>query len=568
MFVKVTQSGGRRYVQLVESFRDAQGCVKKRTVATLGRLDQLGTELESVITGLMKVTGQAMPDASASASALPELQFESARSLGDVWALTELWNSLGFDQLRQVFRRTRLRIDVEALVRIMVLNRLCDPDSKLGVLRWLETISLPGVIPEAIEHQHLLRAMDALMAHREAVDTLVAERLRPLIDQTLSVVFYDMTTIRAEGLSEQQGDVRQYGLAKEGVIARQFMLGVVQTSDGVPLYHEVFDGNTAEVTTLKPTIEKVLARFPIRRIIAVADRGLLSTDNLAELQSMRLPCGAPLEFILAVPGRRYSEFAQLLAPFTDRHPQPLQTDVVDELCWEGLRLIVAHNPVQATEQSAQRDRSIAELETRAREWTGKLDAQDCGSRSRGRKLSDGGARARFYHEVCEAHLARIVRVDLKSELFTYHIDEQALAHTRVMDGKLLLVTNVTDLTPPQILERYKSLADIERGFRVLKSEIEIGPVYHRLPERIRAHAMICFIALVLYRVLRTRLKDQNTGLSPERALSVLRRIQHHRAKLPDDKTIEGLSSITPEQTAIFSAMGVAKPDKNRQLTLL
>jgi transposase len=131
---------------------------------------------------------------------------------------------------------------------------------------------------------------------------------------------------------------------------------------------------------------------------------------------------------------------------------------------------------------------------------------------------------------------------------------------------LLLVTNVTDLTPPQILERYKSLADIERGFRVLKSEIEIGPVYHRLPERIRAQAMICFIALVLYRVLCTRLKDQNTGLSPERALSVLRRIQHHQAKLPDDKTIEGLSSITPEKTAIFSAMGVAKPDKNRQLT--
>lgn len=105
MLVKVTQSGSRRYVQLVESFRDAQGRVKKRTVATLRRLDQLGTELESVITGLMKVTGQPMPDVSS--AALPE-QFESARSLGDIWALTELWNSLGFDRLRQVFRRTRL----------------------------------------------------------------------------------------------------------------------------------------------------------------------------------------------------------------------------------------------------------------------------------------------------------------------------------------------------------------------------------------------------------------------------------------------------------------------------
>lgn len=564
MFVKLTQSGGRRYVQLVESFRDADGRVKKRTVATLGRLDQLGTELESVITGLMRVTGRAVP-----APAEPlTLSFESARSLGDVWALSDLWNSLGFDRLRQVFRRTRLRIDVEALVRVMVMNRLCDPDSKLGVLRWLETISLPGIVPEAIEHHHLLRAMDALIEHREAVDEAVSALLRPLLDQALAVVFYDMTTIRAEGLSEQEGDVRQYGMAKEGLIARQFMLGVVQTADGIPLYHEVFDGNTAEVTTLKPTIEKIIARFPIQRVIAVADRGLLSTDNLAELQAMRLPSGKPLEFILAVPGRRYSDFVSLLAPFEQAHCTHATQEVCGEVLWDGLRLIVAHNPHTAAEKGAARDQLMAELERKASEWSGKLDAQDAGTRSRGRKLSDGGARARFYHEVCEAHLARIVRVDLKSELFSYRIDEQALAHARLMDGKLLLVTNVTDLAPEQVIARYKSLADIERGFRVLKSEIEIGPVYHRLPDRIRAHAMICFMALILYRVMRARLSASNMGLSPERALSLLRRIQHHRAKLPDDKTIEGVSTMSTEQTSILTAIGASKPDKNRQLNLL
>ncbi|MFC3669791.1 IS1634 family transposase, partial [Uliginosibacterium paludis] len=173
-----------------------------------------------------------------------------------------------------------------------------------------------------------------------------------------------------------------------------------------------------------------------------------------------------------------------------------------------------------------------------------------------------------YHEVCEAHLARIVRVDLKSELFSYSIDEQALTHAQLMDGKLLLVTNAADLAPAQVIERYKSLADIERGFRVLKSEIEIGPVYHRLPDRIRAHAMICFMALILYRVMRSRLAASQTGLSPERALALLRRIQHHRAKLPDDKTIEGVSSMTAEQVDILSAIGASKPDKNRQLTFL
>ena len=479
MFVKVTTSGSRRYVQLVEAYRDDHGCPKQRTVATLGRLDQLSSELESVISGLLRVTGRTLPDPAEP----PAMTFESARALGDVWALTELWNELGFAQLRQTFRRTRHSIDVEALLRVMVLNRLCDPDSKLGVLRWLETVSLPGIAIEEIEHQHLLRAMDALIDHQDAVDQVVSALLRPLLDQELAVVFYDMATIRAEGLSQQDGDVRQFGMAKEGVIARQFMLGVVQTADGIPLYHEVFDGNTAEVTTLKPTIEKVIQRFPIQRVIAVADRGLLSTDNLAELQAITLPSGKPLEFILAVPGRRYSEFAELLAPFQQAHCLNATEEVTGELTWEGLRLIVAHNPDTAADQGAQRDRTIAELERKAAEWTGKLDAQDAGKRSRGRKLSDGGARARFYHEVCEARLARIVRVDLKSELFSYSIDEQALTHARLMDGKLLLVTNAADLTPVQVIERYKSLADIERGFRVLKSEIEIGPVYHRLPDR-------------------------------------------------------------------------------------
>src|SRR5580692_6472026 len=144
MFIKVTKSGSRRYVQLVESYRDENGQVKKRTVATLGRLDQVGTELESVISGLLRLTGRSVPDRVAAS-------FESARALGDVWALTELWNELGFSELRQAFRRTRHDIDVEALVRVMVLNRLCDPDSKLGVLRWLETVSLPGVAVEQIE---------------------------------------------------------------------------------------------------------------------------------------------------------------------------------------------------------------------------------------------------------------------------------------------------------------------------------------------------------------------------------------------------------------------------------
>ena len=568
MFIKVTRSGERRYVQLVEAYRDDDGRPKQRTVATLGRLDQLDSQVESVISGLLRVTGKVAPSAAAVSPVMPSVTFESARDFGDVWALTALWNSLGFDQLRKIFRRTRRVIDVEALVRVMVLNRLCDPDSKLGVLRWVETVALSGVFAQSIEHQHLLRAMDALVDHRDEVEQVLAALLRPMVDQDLAVVFYDMTTIRAEGLSNETGDVPHFGMSKEGLIARQVMLGVVQTADGLPLYHEVFDGNTAEVTTLKSVIEKIVARFPVKRVIAVADRGLLSTDNLAELQAIKLPGGGPLEFILAVPGRRYGDFVDLLGPMHATQCVDAKQEVLVETVWNQLRLVVAHDPKVSLEAGAKRDARIAELHAQAAQWVGKLDAQDNGKPARGRKLSDGGARARFYHEVCESHLARIVRVDLKSESFTYTIDERALAHARLMDGKLLLVTNAADLRPDEVVSRYKSLADIERGFRVLKSEIEIGPIYHRLPERIRAHATICFMALILYRVMRTRLRASDSGFSPERALSQLRRIQHHRVTLNATQSVAGLSTISQQQTDILFALALKKPTLDAQLTLL
>ena len=565
MFLKITRSGPRQYLQLVEAFRDDTGKAKHRTLVTLGRLDQLTDSLDSVISGLLKVTGR--PDFLN--ASLPAVEFESARALGNVWALNELWESLGFGELRRVFRKTRHSIDVEALIRVMVFNRLCDPESKLGVLRWLETVAMPGVEVESITHQHLLRSMDALVDHQTEVDAVVAKLLRPLIDQELSVVFYDMTTIRTEGTSTQDGDVRQFGMAKEGVIARQVMLGVVQTGDGLPIYHEVFAGNTAESPTLLPTLKTVLERFPsIRRVVLVADRGLLSLDNLEALSEIRLESGEVLEFVLAVPGRRYREFAELLHAFQAQCAGAEQ-EIVGELPWRGLRLVVAHHPEVAKDAQTLRRERIEALEAQASAWVGKLDAQDAGVKARGKKLSDSGAKARLYHAVKDALLANIIRVDLKNELFAYEIDHDALALAELMDGKLLLVTNTPDLSPQGVVDRYKSLADIERGFRVLKSEIEIGPVFHRLPERIKAHAAICFIALILYRVMRQRLSSADAQLSPERALEELQKLQHHQIRINQaDRPVTGISRLSETQDRVFAALRLKKPTQPQQLSLL
>ena len=561
MFIKVTSSGGHRYARLVESFRNEEGQPRQRTVATLGRVDECGGQLDALLGALQRAKGQVSGDA-------PQLRFESALALGDVWALDALWHELGFDGLGAVFRRARFTTPVEHAIRVMVFNRLCDPDSKLGVLRWLETVSMPGIDCGALTHQQLLRSMDALMDHQGAVDDCIAQVLRPLIDQDLSVVFYDLTTIRAQGLSQQEGDVRHFGMSKEGMIARQFMLGVVQTADGMPIYHEVFDGNTAEAPTLEPTLKKVLARYPhIRRLVVVADRGLLSLDNIEALSHLTVGAGRALEFILAVPGRRYGEFVDVLQPINERAAQASE-ETIEEVQWQGHRLVVAHDPVRAAEQTQERLARIQALERRAAQLAGKLDAQDAGQVQRGRKLSDSGAKARFFHEVSEAYLARIMKVDLKSDLFSYQIDEAALARAQLMDGKLMLVTNVQDMNPGEVVKRYKALADIERGFRVLKSEIEIAPVFHRLPERIKAHASMCFMALILYRVMRQRLKHAGSDLSPESALADLRRIQRHSVSINNAAPIQGVSTIHPRQADVLAALGIKKPTHEAQMTLL
>ena len=185
-----------------------------------------------------------------------------------------------------------------------------------------------------------------------------------------------------------------------------------------------------------------------------------------------------------------------------------------------------------------------------------------------KRMVDSGAKARLFHEVCEAHLANIIRVDLKSDLFTYDIDTAALQRAQAMDGKLLLVTNVADMSAQQIVARYKSLADIERGFHVLKSEIEIAPVFHRLPDRIRAHASICFMALVLHRVMRQRLKLAGSTLSPDAALQQLRRVQRHQVRIDGAAPIAGISTVHKDQADTLDALKITKPTLDAQMSLL
>ena len=178
------------------------------------------------------------------------------------------------------------------------------------------------------------------------------------------MVFYDLTTVAATGQTDLEDDVRAYGMAKSGLIERQFMLSLVQTAEGLPIAHEVHPGNTAEAKTLLPMIRRLLASYPLKRVVLIADRGLLSTANIEELDKLQAQLkkdgrDVAVQYILAVPAARYGDFAD------DLQKLHKDQDATKEWCaqttWGDSRLVVAQDPVAANRRTAARDSRLAEL---------------------------------------------------------------------------------------------------------------------------------------------------------------------------------------------------------------
>lgn len=569
MNLKITRSGPRTYLQIVHSFRDpATGQPRQRHIATLGRLDELaeGGRLDALLDGLLKVTGRTPLSGREPGIEEESTVFERALGLGDVWAITKLWEELGLgDAVEAAASGTRARMDVETLIRVMVANRLCDPRSKLGVLEWLEGVAMPGIDRAAVTHQKLLRAMDVLAEHWEEVETALARQILPLFGHELEVVFYDITTVRVHGEHEGEGDLRAWGKPKDGEeLARQYAVGVVQSEEGLPITHEVFPGNISEPKTVKGIIERLAERFPIRRMVLVADRGMISFDNLDELDAMELPGGRRMEYILAVPARRYREMTAGLREVHEElsaESRRTKREAVRETLVNGRRLVVAHSPEIARRSRWQRALKLAKACRLAHQLSGKLNDQADGKTSRGRRLTDNGARLRLRDFLIEHRLTRLIKVDWKDDVFTWDWDVEELKRELMLDGKLVVVSNVEDVDAAQLVARYKDLADIERGFHVLKSHLAIAPVYHRLPQRIRAHTMICFLGLVIHRVMRQRLRRAQMDHSPERMLLKLRGIQRHGVALSTGRKLRGITTPTPEQLSLFDAVSVPAPTR-------
>lgn len=508
-------------------------------IVNLGPLEKLGTEtLRNLADGFHRAAGEPMRGAE-------EPQFISACDFGHVYAVAGVWEALG---LSRVLRGSGLdgetTFGAAEMVKLLVVNRICDPCSKLALLEWLDSVWFPGLEERRPSYHHLLRAMDRLLLVKEKAEPALARRFHSGKRQEGDLVFYDITSTWFEGdRSVEDEDIRRFGYSRDGrFYKRQITIGVVMSAEGIPLCHHVFAGNRVDKTTVVEVVKDLKTRFKLRRVIFVGDRGMLSDENLEALLVERFG------FIVAHPLRRDKTAHEVIENLAGQiDPQTSDEQFLQEER-AGVRFVLAYSPLIAEDVSAGRDRRLTEADVLIKEWLSRLK----NPLPHGRKPTAQGTYDRIRDYLRDKGLLSFYRLRIEGGQVTAVADKRVRSWEERIDGMLLLETTDLDAPAPEIVRRYKELAEIERGWRALKSALDLRPVYHWTEERIRAHVFVCVLALQIERWMRRRLDETSVPA----AIRQLRRIKMGEIVLGERKTL-GPTRPTPEQRELLRKLGVA-----------
>jgi transposase len=467
-----------------------------------------------------------------------------ALDFGHVYAVAQIWDTLGLSRaLARAGLGGETTFDPAEIVKLLVTNRICDPCSKLALIEWLDSVSFPGFEVNRPAYQHLLRAMDRLLLVKEKAEPLIARAFRDKGKPEGELVFYDITSTWFDGdRSLVEDDIRRYGYSRDGRFdRRQITIGVVMGSDGIPLCHHVFPGNTVDKSTVTEVVADLKARFKLSKVIFVGDRGMLSDDNVDALLAEEFG------YIVAHPLRRGAlarEGIRLLAGKFDQKRQEEQ--YVDDVS-SGIRCVLAYSPKIAEEVRNGRGQRLSEADVFVRERLARLKKPS----PKGRKPTSQGTYDRIRDHLRDKGLLSLYSLEIDGDKLMVRPDKKAREWEDVIDGLLLLET--TDLETPseEIVRRYKELAEIERGWRALKSTLLLRPVYHWTEERIRAHVFMCVLALQVERWMRNKL----AGMSAPVAIRQLKRIKVVEM-LEGKRSRTQTTRPTAEQMEILCKLGV------------
>ena len=545
MYFRKKISGGRVYLQIAESRRVA-GQVRQRVITTLGRLDQLQAsgQLERLMRSGARFATRAMV-----VTAAQDDPTAAMWRIGPALVFERLWAETGCCAvIDDMAAERRHEFALERAIFLTVLHRLMGGGSDLAADRWCEDYRIAGA--EALELHHLYRAMAWLgeelpeteqdartpFAPRCTKD-LVEERLfahRRDLFSRLDLVFMDTTSLYFEGAGGQT--LGRHGHSKDHrPDLRQMILAVLIDGEGRPVCSEMWPGNTADVTTLIPVIDRLRRRFAIGRICVVADRGMISAETAAALEERRL--------LYLLGTRERSDKVVRDVVLADTAPcVPLtltkrghETDYeAKAVTVGGRRYILCRNHQQAARDAAARQAILANLERQL---------------ARGDKALVGNTGFR-----------RFLKTEGKGH---FAIDQAKAEQDARFDGVFVLRTN-TDLDPLVAMLRYKQLWTVEATFRTAKHLLATRPIFHKLDETIRGHVFCSFLALVLKSELEQRIAALGHDGSWSEILADLDSLTETEID-HDDKRFLVRSSPRPAASLALRAAGVALPPTVRPL---
>src|SRR5512137_950436 len=536
------------YVQLAHNVRDKdKGYAKAEVLYSFGRLEELDVEaIKRLVRSLCRfLPAEDTLSAQVSVEAGGEsMQFLRSVALGGAYVLRALWERLGLHRvLDKGLRRREYRSPVPWAIFAMVANRALAPDSKRAVEEWVkEDVALGN--PDPIELQHLYRAMDFLLEHEEEIQKEVFFSTADLLNLEVDLVFFDTTSSYVECDEEDaEGEgIRRYGHSKDKrPDLPQVVIGLAVTKEGIPVRCWVLPGNTQDMTTVQ-RVKADLAGWRLNRCVWVMDRGMNSQDNRVILQK------AGGHYIVGEKLRdAHGVHAEALSR-AGRYRKVRDTLEVKEVVVGGdgerrRRFIVVYNPEQAKKDRLTRDRTLKQIEehlavlgnTQGKEHSRRVCAL-LSHRTMGRylrQLKGGGIR----------------------------LDKAKVAAEERLDGTYLLSSSDDSLSAQDIALGYKQLIEVERAFRTLKTTLELRPIYHRKEQRIRAHILLCFLALLLVRVI-----ENETGHTWDHVRSVLQRIHLGEFFSKDGRVLQR-TELTKEQSNLLKRLRITPPPKLHRIDL-
>lgn len=418
----------------------------------------------------------------------------SQKTIGIQYVLGKIFNDIGFNQIN------------DNLFKDLVLYRLVYPKSKLKTTEYLYRYE-----QKLYSEDVIYRFMDKLNnRYKDKVQEISIKHTQKILDNTIQAVFYDVTTIYFE--IEREDQLRIPGFSKDGKHSNpQILLGLLVSKNAYPLAYDIFEGNKFEGDTFIPILDKFREKFKLEKLTVIADAGLLSQKNIQDLINKKY------EFIIGARIKNEKEsIKQEILNFNFKK----ENNVL--LSKDNLNLIVTYSEKRAKKDSYNREKGLKKLE--------KL--------LKSKKLTKSSINNRGYNKFLEMD----GEISLK-------IDDDKIKNDEKWDGLKGYITN-SSMNKEEILENYKNLWQIEKAFRVAKSELKIRPIFHFKRERIEAHICLNFVAYKIYKELERILKLKKSTLSPEKVIQIIQNITQISVLMPDNDIIDKTLILTEEQKIV------------------